>query len=45
MPTTSWCKKHRGQEPDCDRCPGPEYTVQSITVTCSCKCHDEKESK
>ena len=23
MAVSSWCKKHRGQQPDCDRCPGP----------------------
>ena len=41
MATSSWCKKHRGQETDCDRCPGDKWEVFGIAMSCSCKCHKE----
>lgn len=43
MATSSYCKKHQGQDRDCDRCSGPEWTVFGITMTCDCKCHKTKE--
>lgn len=41
MPVSSYCKKHHGQQTDCDRCPGPGI-VLGIEITCTCKCHEKK---
>lgn len=40
MATTSYCKKHQGQQTDCYRCPGPGIFL-GIKMECSCKCHKE----
>ena len=40
MSTSSWCKKWAGQQPECERCPGPDWVVLDIEMTCNCKCHE-----
>ena len=41
MTVSSYCKAHRGQERECERCPGPDWVVLNIEMTCNCKCHEK----
>jgi hypothetical protein len=37
---SSYCKKRVGQEPEHDRCYGPQ---KDWYLSCNCKCHAQKE--